>query len=59
MLVRKPDLISLSITDLFLPNTHTVDYLKITAGDIALSYNNAAIYNVIRDAGIRSGASMP
>lgn len=34
-----------------------VDYLKNTAGDIALSFNNEAIYRVIRDAGIRSGAS--
>ena len=34
-----------------------VDYLKISAGDIALSFNNEAMYNLIRDAGIRSGAS--
>ncbi|KAF8906497.1 hypothetical protein CPB84DRAFT_1813755 [Gymnopilus junonius] len=36
---------------------NAVDYLKNTAGDVALSFNNGAIYRVIRDAGIRSGAS--
>jgi len=36
---------------------NAVDYLKNTAGDIALSFNNAEIYSLIRDAGIRSGAS--
>lgn len=34
----------------------SVDYQKHTAGDIALSFNNEAIYNLIRDEGIRSGA---
>ncbi|PPQ71082.1 hypothetical protein CVT26_011622 [Gymnopilus dilepis] len=33
---------------------NAVDYLKITAGDIALSFNNSSIYRLIRDAGIRS-----
>ncbi|KAF8200772.1 arginine methyl transferase [Pholiota molesta] len=33
---------------------NAVDYLKNTAGDIALSFNNEAIYMFIRDAGIRS-----
>lgn len=32
-----------------------VDNLQNTAGDIALSFNNEACYNIIRDAGIRSG----
>ncbi|PPQ67249.1 hypothetical protein CVT25_005833 [Psilocybe cyanescens] len=33
---------------------NAVDYLKNTAGDICLSYNDDAIYKEIRDAGIRS-----
>ncbi|KDR75852.1 hypothetical protein GALMADRAFT_226499 [Galerina marginata CBS 339.88] len=33
---------------------NAVDYLKNTAGDIALSFNNSAIYMSIRDTGIRS-----
>jgi hypothetical protein len=33
-----------------------VDYLRNTAGDIALSFNNEEIYILIRDAGIRAGA---
>lgn len=33
------------------------DYLRNTAGDIALSFNNEEIYTIIRDAGIRAGAS--
>lgn len=33
---------------------NAVDNLQNTAGDIALSFNNAACYNLIRDAGIRS-----
>ncbi|TFK75358.1 hypothetical protein BDN72DRAFT_513910 [Pluteus cervinus] len=33
---------------------NSVDYLKHTAGDIALSFNNVDIYALIRDAGIRS-----
>ncbi|KAG2750251.1 hypothetical protein P692DRAFT_20952825 [Suillus brevipes Sb2] len=33
---------------------NAVDNLQNTAGDIALSLNNAACYNLIRDAGIRS-----
>ncbi|KAF8161132.1 arginine methyl transferase [Crassisporium funariophilum] len=33
---------------------NAVDHLKNTAGDIALSFNNEAVYNLIRDAGIRS-----
>lgn len=33
----------------------TVDYLQNTAGDIALSYNDTEIYNIIRNAGIRTG----
>jgi type IV protein arginine methyltransferase len=32
------------------------DYLGITAGDIALSFNDLETYNIIRDAGIRAGA---
>lgn len=32
-----------------------VDNLHNTAGDIVLSMNNEACYNIIRDAGIRSG----
>lgn len=50
-----------SLIPLFSPSatakSRLVDYLKITAGDIALSFNNEAIYNLIRGAGIRSGAS--
>jgi len=34
-----------------------VDNLENTAGDIALSFNNQAVYVLIRDAGIRSGES--
>ncbi|KAK7472824.1 Arginine N-methyltransferase 2 [Stygiomarasmius scandens] len=33
---------------------NAVDHLKNTAGDIALSFNNQAVYVLIRDAGIRS-----
>ncbi|KAF7361845.1 hypothetical protein MVEN_00529000 [Mycena venus] len=33
---------------------HKADYLRNTAGDIALSFNNEEIYTIIRDAGIRS-----
>jgi hypothetical protein len=33
----------------------TVDDLKNTAGDIALSFNDEGIYTIIRDAGIRAG----
>ncbi|KAF8973226.1 arginine methyl transferase [Flammula alnicola] len=33
---------------------NAVDYLKNTAGDIALSFNNGSVYKIIRDAGIRS-----
>ncbi|KAF9475761.1 arginine methyl transferase [Pholiota conissans] len=33
---------------------NAVNHLKNTAGDIALSFNNEAIYTYIRDAGIRS-----
>ncbi|OBZ67211.1 Protein arginine N-methyltransferase 2 [Grifola frondosa] len=33
---------------------NAVDNLHNTAGDIALSFNNEACYNIIRDAGIRS-----
>ncbi|KAF9049781.1 S-adenosyl-L-methionine-dependent methyltransferase [Panaeolus papilionaceus] len=33
---------------------NAVDYLKNTAGDIALSFNHTEIYNLIRDTGIRS-----
>ncbi|KXN92459.1 Arginine N-methyltransferase 2 [Leucoagaricus sp. SymC.cos] len=33
---------------------NAVDYLQNTAGDIALSYNDGEIYNVIRNAGIRT-----
>lgn len=36
-------------------NTNVVDALGYTAGDIALSFNNASIYRTIRDAGLRSG----
>nr|GAT56337.1 predicted protein [Mycena chlorophos] len=32
---------------------NAVDYLRNTAGDIALSFNNEELYNLIRDAGIR------
>lgn len=34
---------------------NAVDNFKNTAGDIALSFNNAGIYTRIRDAGIRAG----
>lgn len=34
-----------------------VDRLQNTAGDVALSYNNEQCYNIIRDAGIRTGPS--
>ncbi|KAJ6593956.1 S-adenosyl-L-methionine-dependent methyltransferase [Mycena capillaripes] len=33
---------------------NAVDYLRNTAGDIALSFNNDEIYTIIRDAGIRA-----
>ncbi|CAK5265742.1 unnamed protein product, partial [Mycena citricolor] len=33
---------------------NAVDYLKNTAGDIALSFNNEDIYTIIRNAGIRA-----
>ncbi|KAJ7924869.1 arginine methyl transferase [Mycena leptocephala] len=33
---------------------NAVDYLRNTAGDIALSFNNEEIYTLIRDAGIRA-----
>ncbi|KAJ7084437.1 arginine methyl transferase [Mycena belliarum] len=33
---------------------NAADYLQMTAGDIALSFNNEAIYTIIRDAGIRA-----
>ncbi|KAJ3775067.1 arginine methyl transferase [Lentinula raphanica] len=33
---------------------NSVDNLKYTAGDIALSFNNEAIYTIIRNAGIRA-----
>ena len=36
-------------------NVPAVDNLHITAGDIALSFNDAETYTVIRDAGIRAG----
>ena len=36
-------------------NISSVDNFKNTAGDIALSFNNAEIYTRIRDAGIRAG----
>jgi protein arginine N-methyltransferase 2 len=35
---------------------YTVDNLKNTAGDIALSFNDEETYTLIRDAGIRSGS---
>ena len=34
---------------------HLADNFGQTAGDIALSFNNERCYNIIRDAGIRSG----
>lgn len=40
-----------------LTNVILVDNFGNTAGDIALSMNDEGIYNLIRDAGIRSGAS--
>ncbi|KAJ7901889.1 arginine methyl transferase [Mycena olivaceomarginata] len=33
---------------------NAADYLRNTAGDIALSFNNEEIYTIIRDAGIRA-----
>ncbi|KAF7376194.1 hypothetical protein MSAN_00034500 [Mycena sanguinolenta] len=33
---------------------NAADYLRNTAGDIALSFNNQEIYTIIRDAGIRA-----
>ncbi|KAJ7251483.1 S-adenosyl-L-methionine-dependent methyltransferase [Mycena haematopus] len=33
---------------------NATDYLRNTAGDIALSFNNEEIYTIIRDAGIRA-----
>ncbi|KAJ7680381.1 arginine methyl transferase [Mycena polygramma] len=33
---------------------NAIDYLRNTAGDIALSFNNEEIYTIIRDAGIRA-----
>ncbi|KAJ7096265.1 S-adenosyl-L-methionine-dependent methyltransferase [Mycena epipterygia] len=33
---------------------NAADYLRNTAGDIALSFNNEPIYTIIRDAGIRA-----
>lgn len=38
---------------------YLVDNLHNTAGDIALSLNNDECYQIIRDAGIRSGLSGP
>lgn len=35
-----------------------VDYLKNTAGDIALSFNDEETYTLVRDAGIRSGSCL-
>ena len=40
-----------------LTSRHPVDNLHNTAGDIALSLNNENGYSIVRDAGIRSGAS--
>lgn len=34
----------------------SVDNLHITAGDIALSFNDVETYTIIRDAGIRAGS---
>ncbi|KAH9485439.1 Protein arginine N-methyltransferase 2 [Psilocybe cubensis] len=49
---RNHDLVKLLINEGAVWNA--VDYLKNTAGDIALSFNDETIYKEIRDAGIRS-----
>ncbi|KAJ7497342.1 arginine methyl transferase [Mycena latifolia] len=50
--IQDLDLVQLLIHDGAVWNA--VDYLRNTAGDIALSFNNEAIYTIIRDAGIRA-----
>lgn len=37
-------------------NHHTVDELGNSAGEVALSLNDTESYELIRDAGLRSGA---
>lgn len=51
--VRNSQLVKLLIDEGAVWNA--VDNLENTAGDIALSLNDGASYNLIRDAGIRSG----
>ena len=46
---------SLHANDFSSSESHPVDHLHNSAGDVALSMNNETIYTIIRDAGIRSG----
>ncbi|KAJ7703140.1 S-adenosyl-L-methionine-dependent methyltransferase [Mycena rosella] len=50
--IQDLDLVKLLLQDGALWNA--TDYLRNTAGDIALSFNNEEIYTIIRDAGIRA-----